>query len=252
MATRNPIVLSLALLGLSELCAGGESRQKPILAVPDEVVLKADFTRPQYTLEKSKWQPRQGTQWKIAGGILSGIPSSVEYQAKKSHHRGLEPRLSMPITPPECIAKFSIRFLDGEETSIAPFVEFGHHIVRIRFSETEGVSLLVDYESLKVAEAPDFRYEPGKWLRLIAELKGDEFVVQIKDGPTLYAKHPIIAEPAPSGGTGLGVAGPRGGRVEIDNLTLWSVKEEVRDGWEEKRASFPEFTHVKVREKPKK
>jgi len=123
--------------------------------------------------------------------LLSGI------SVKKTHHRGLEPRLSIPATPPECVAQFSICFLDGEETTIVPFVDFGHHIVRLRFSKEEGVTLLVDYESLKVA-------------------------------------------------------GPRGGKIEIDDLTIWTVKEEVAYGWEKEREQLPKFEVLQVREKPKK
>jgi hypothetical protein len=243
----------LACLLVTGLLSAEEAPEfDPLLAIPDEIVLESNFERPHYALPKSTWQARQGTRWKIAGGVLEGIPSSAEFQAKKSHHRGLEPRLSIPVTPAECVAQFSIRFLEGEETGIVPFVEFGHHIVRLRFSEDEGVSLLVDYESIKVAEDRDYRYRPGEWIHLRAALKGEEFVIQIFDGPTLHAKHAVLAQPAPSGGNGLGVAGTRGGRIEIDDLTLWTVKEETAPGWEEAKARFPSFEPVQVREKPKK
>lgn len=53
---------------------------------------------------------------------------------------------------PCSITKFSIRFLEGEETAIVPFVEFGHRVIRVRFNSKEGVSLLADYESMKIAE----------------------------------------------------------------------------------------------------
>jgi len=240
----------LPALFISSLAADDAASFGP--AVMGEAVLATDFEKPVYQLPKSTWQARQGTRWKIAGGVLQGIPSSAEFQAEKSHHRGLEPRLSIPVTPAECVARFSVRFLEGEETTIVPFVEFGHHIVRLRFSKTEGVSLLVDYESLKVAEDKTFLYEPGEWIRIAAALKGDEFVIQVNEGPLLYAKHPVIAEPAPGGGSGLGVAGTRGGTVEIDNLTIWSAKEEAAPGWEKQRAEIPKMEAVQVREKPKK
>lgn len=242
--------LALFLLAVASSLSADPETFGP--AVVDEIAVQHDFDRPVYQLAKSKWQARQGTQWKIAGGVLSGIPSSAEYQAKKSHHRGLEPRLSVPPTPAECVARFSIRFIEGEETDIVPFIEFGHHIVRLRFSQTEGVALLVDYESLKVAEDKTFLFKPGEWMTVTAALKGDEFLIEIEDGPRLYAKHPVIRESAPSGGTGLGVAGMRGGRIEIDDLTIWTVKEEVADGWAAERDKLPVFEPVKVREKPKK
>jgi hypothetical protein len=48
------------------------------------VVIQEDFERPVYQLPKSTWQARQGKRWKIAGGVLSGIPSSAEYRSKNS------------------------------------------------------------------------------------------------------------------------------------------------------------------------
>jgi hypothetical protein len=48
------------------------------------------------------------------------------------------------------------------------------------------------------------------------------------------------------------VAGTRGGTVEIDNLTIWSAKEEAAPGWEKQRAEIPKMEAVQVREKPKK
>ncbi|MEM6917120.1 MAG: hypothetical protein AAF491_11195 [Verrucomicrobiota bacterium] len=240
------LLLFLPILALSE------NQLEPLMVQLDEPVLEMTFEKATDKLDREHFQKRQATRWEIANGVLAGIPSSPEIQAAKSHHRGLEPRLSVPATPEECAAKFSIRFLEGEETTIVPFIEFGHHIIRLRFSASEGVALLADYESLKVAEDPDFRYLPGEWIHLFAELKGTEFVIQIQDGPTLYAKHPIISEPAPSGGTGLGVAGTRGGTVELDDLTIWTVKPDPLPEWTATRAEFPAFEPVQVREKPKK
>lgn len=244
--------LAAALLIFLSSPAFAENALKPLMVELGETVIDTDFSTPQAKLDKSLYLKRQATRWEIAGGVLSGIPSTTENQAAKSHHRGYEPRLSVPATPAECAARFSIRFLDGEETTVVPFLEFGHHIVRLRFSLTEGVSLLADYESMKVAEDKSFIYKPGEWMHLFAELKGNQFVIQIQDGPTLFAEHPIISEPAPSGGTGLGVAGTKGGKVEIDDLTIWSVKEKLQAGWAKTKSEFPAFKPVQVREKPKK
>ncbi|MEM9282138.1 MAG: hypothetical protein AAGA96_09945 [Verrucomicrobiota bacterium] len=248
-----PSLLLVVLTGSTLPQLHAENTLEPLMAKPKKVVLSEDFETP-FELNKARdtWSQRQATRWAVEDGVLRGQPSTPENQAAKSHHRGLEARLSVPATPAECIAKFSIRFLEGEETTIVPFVEFGHHIIRLRFDSKEGVSLLADYESMKVAEDQSFIYQPGKWMHLLAELKGDEFVIQIQDGPTLYGKHPVIPNPAPSGGNGFGTAGLRGGTVEIDNLTLWSVSEEDHSNWKSTRAQFPPFEPVQVREKPKK
>lgn len=248
-----PAVFIAASILLIPFGAIAENQLEPLMAVPDKIALNEKFKTP-FDLKKKKetWTQRQATRWAVKDGVLGGQPSSPENQTAKSHHKGLEARLSIPVTPPECIAKFSIRFLEGEETTVVPFIEFGHHIIRVRFDSEKGVSLLAGYESMKIAEDKNFIYQPAEWIHMLAELKGEEFVVQIQDGPTLYGKHPILGYPAPSGGKGFGIAGLRGGQVEIDNLTLWTVKKEPQPGWRARQVQFPAFAPVQLREKPKK
>jgi hypothetical protein len=175
--------------------------------------------------------------------VLRGQQSSPEFQAKKKDHFGYEPRVSALLTPPQFIAEFSVRFTEGSPTAIVPFIEFGHHVCRLRFS-AEGTEMLADHESVRVAEAKDFRYEPGKWYRALAELKGDEFVIQFAGGPTLYAKHPSFSKSASSGADGFGLAGPKGGFAEVDNVTFWTIKADPQPGWAATRAKLPAFNPV--------
>lgn len=245
MKTRS-ILLIFTLLCVSQKGIAGEEL-KPLLSIPDQVVYQNDFSQSE-PLVKGVWQQRQHTRWSIEDGVLRGIPSTEEYQNSISHHQGLEPRISCPATPAEFVAAFSIRFIGGSETSIAPFVEFGHHIARVKFS-TSGTSLLADGESVKLDGAQDLRYTSGKWFHALAELKGDEFVIQFADGPTLYGKHPRFAQPVSSGGAGFGVAGTRGGTVEIDNLTLWSVEKGINPKWQSAKRRLAPFTPVILKEK---
>ena len=218
---------------------------KPLLAVPDQVVLREDFSTPK-PLEKAKFTQRQGTRWTIADGVLRGIESSAEFQAKKKDHFGYEPRLSIPACPQEYIVQFDVRFIGGKPTAIVPFVEFGHHIARVAWMGGGGAKLVVDYETTQVGAAPDFTIEDGKWYRALAELKGDEFVIQFAGGPTLHAKHPSLTGKS----DGFGVAGTKGGKVELDNLTVWSVKPEANPQWARTRAALPKTEPVVVKQKP--
>ncbi|SKA96549.1 hypothetical protein SAMN02745166_02420 [Prosthecobacter debontii] len=240
---------AVLLLGASFFQAQA-AELKPLLAQPDQVVLKDDFSKPG-PFNKKQWGARQGTRWVIEDGVLRGRPSTPEYQAKKKDHKGYEPRISSPVTPAQFIAQFSIRFSEGSPTAIVPFVEFGHHVCRLRFSE-EGVEIVAEGESVKVAESHELKFEPGRWYHALAEMKGEEFVIQFVEGPTLYAKHPCFAKPAPSGGNGLGVAGTNDGKVELDNVTLWSIQAEAQTGWETKRQTFPAYTPVPLAKKKAK
>lgn len=230
--------------------AGAAPDLKPLLAVPDQVVLHDDFSNPG-PLNKEQWGARQGTRWTIVEGVLRGISSSEEFQASKTDHQGNEPRISAPVTPPQFIAKFSVRFSGGKESPGGPFVEFGHHVARVKF-DSGGLYLMVGGgDAIKLAETKEFKYEPGKWYHALAELKGEEFVIQFADGPVLYAKHPRFALPNEKGSNGLGIAGAKDGMVEIDDVTLWSIKPEAQPGWSAKRDSLPKFTPVPVEEKKK-
>jgi hypothetical protein len=223
---------------------------KPLLAQPDQVVMQDDFSKPG-PFNRQHWGARQGTQWIVEDGVLRGRPSTPEFQAKKKDHFGYEPRISAPVTPPQFIAQFSVRFTGGSETAIVPFMEFGHHVCRVRLTK-DGAEVLADGEALKVAESKELKFEPGKWYHALAEMKGDEFVIQFADGPTLYAKHAGFSKPAEKGGSGLGIAGPKDGMAEIDNVTFWSIKPEAQPGWAAKRDSLPAFTPLSVGKKKAK
>ena len=218
---------------------------KPLLALPDKVVMQDDFSKAG-PFNRQHWGARQGTQWVVEDGVLRGRPSTPEFQAKKKDHFGYEPRISAPVTPPQFIAQFSVRFTGGSETFIVPFIEFGHHICRLRLSK-EGAELLAEGESLKVAESKELKYEPGRWYHVLAEMKGDEVVIQIADGPTLHARHAGFSKPVEKGASGLGIAGPKNGMAEIDNVTFWSIQAAEQPGWAAKRDSLPKFEPVELK-----
>jgi hypothetical protein len=217
---------------------------QPLLAQPDQVVLQDDFSKAG-PINKAQWGARQGTQWVVEDGVLRGKPSTPDYQAKRKDHFGYEPRISSPITPPQFIAKFSVRFVGGSETAIVPFIEFGHHVCRLRLTK-DGAEMLADHESVKVAESKALKFEPGKWYHALAEMKGEEIVLQFTDGPTLYAKHVCFTKSSESGGNGLGIAGPKGGTAEIDNVTFWSIKADEQPTWAAKRGALSKIEPVPV------
>lgn len=248
MKSTASLLAIFTVLTAQSLRAEPPSKLKPLMAVPDQAVLQDDFSK-QHELKKGVWKAHQGTRWQIADGVLQGQQSSAEYQAKKKDHFGYEARISIPVTPAEFVAEFSFRFIEGKETALVPFIEFNHHVCRVRFSKN-GTSLLSDHEVMKLAEAKDFIWESGKWYHALAEMQNGEFVFQIADGPTFYAKRDSFKTETKSGGNGFGIAGPRKGKVELDNMTIWTVKKEKQAGWEKSRAAFPTFEPVQVK-KPK-
>jgi hypothetical protein len=230
----------------STIHAQSPATLKPRLAVPGKIVLQNNFSQ-ERPLNKDVWQSRQGTRWSIEEGVLRGRESSAEFQAKRKHHFGYEPRLSIPVTPAEFVVKFSFRFTGGDETAIVPFIEFGHHVCRVRFNKN-GVSLLSDGETMKLAEARGFVWESGKWYHALAEMKNSEFLIQVAGGPTLYGQRESFARKPTSGGNGFGIAGPKHGVVEIDNLTISTVKATTQPNWESHKSTLPEFRAIQIKQ----
>jgi len=219
-----------------------------MMVVPGKLVIDEDFSKDVAELPKGDWVRRQGTRWAFEGGVLKGRPSTAEYQAARSHHKGTEARLSLPRTPADFAASFRFRFVGGKETPIVPFVEFGHHVCRLRFS-SEGTELLAEGESLRLAKATGLRFEPGKWYEVFTEMKGGEFVAQFEGGVIFYGRHASFAVPPKSGGNGIGFAGATGGNVEVDDLKVWEVKKAYKAGWDARRSAFPGFEPQKIEKK---
>lgn len=191
----------------------------------DALVLEENFNQSR-SPDIEHWKPRQHTRWTIEEGVLRGQPSTREFQASQDHHQGLEPRLSIPSCPNEFAIRFSIRFIGGEATSLCPFIEFGHHVARIYWND-EGAQLLANKESVQLDQDPRFILEKGKWYQGLAEVRGEEILVRFAHGPLLYGQHASLNVKR----DGFGVAGFRGGKVELDNIQVWSLKDATTDGW---------------------
>ena len=84
-----------------------------------------------------------------------------------------------------------------------------------------------------------------KWYECLLEIVGDEIVVQIKDGPTLYGKHDSLFGKHGSvkdlAETGLPhhkpfcFVGSDSCSVSVDDFEIWSAKKTVQKGWAERR-----------------
>lgn len=233
----NPRLLLLLPLLLSTGTVYSKSDLKPQMVQFDKLILNEDFSHTR-KLEKENWSQRQHTQWAIEDGVLRGTPSTAEFQASQNHHQGLEPRLSIPSCPDEFAIEFSVRFIGGASTSICPFIEFGHHKARIHWSD-QGARLMAKGESIQLDRWGAFKMESGKWYHALAEIKGDEFLIQFSHGPVLYGKHASMD----SEKDGFGVAGTREGQVELDNIKVWSIKGSKADNWVDYRKGFKAMPH---------
>ncbi|HEY2414270.1 MAG TPA: hypothetical protein VGI40_18645 [Pirellulaceae bacterium] len=229
------LVLLSPLFNLHSQVAAEPASLKPLMAVPDKIILQEDYSQPK-PLASDVYSKRQGTQWVIEDGVLRGRPSPPEFQAKKQDHQGLEARISIPACPRDFLIQFDVRFLGGEPTPRFPFLEFGHHMARLTWSNGGEATLSADGESVLLAKLPSFKIEPGRWYHALGETKGEEIVIQFADGPTIYGKHASLDKEK----SGFGVCGTKGGTVELDNVTVWSVKAETQPDWPQRRSQLPQ------------
>ena len=211
----------------------------PRWLVPDQKVFEDDFSQvrelkalPAKSPAIGAWNPNQGTRWKVVDGVLRGEASAPEYQASHDTHKGVHPRIVLTKTPADYVLKFSLRLVDGkpyvadQRRSVAPFIEIGHHIARVTWG-ANGAMLLADGDTLQLDVAPGFQLAPGKWHVVMVERRGDEVCVQFQDGPTFHGKHPSYRSELHA----VMLGGLEAGHLEVDDVTVWSVKAGEQPGW---------------------
>ena len=80
--------------------------------------------------------------------------------------------------------------------------------------------LLADGDSLQLDVAKDYKLENGKWYTVMVERRADEVFVQFQDGPSFYGKHPSYKSELHA----VMLGGLEAGHMDIDNVTVWSIK----------------------------
>ena len=237
---------SFAILATAfPLLAAEPTELKPIMAVPDKVVLKVDFNAKDAVLDTKVFTPFSATRWAVEDGVLRGKPSPPEFlKGKPPYHAGINPRLTIKTETTDVIARFDIPFIGGDAVWRLPQVQFGPTANFVWHENGEG-SVMINRKGtglIQLAKYPDFKMEPGRWYQVLAESKGDELVIQFAGGPTFYGKHETFKPKA--GKSSLGVSGNPKGTVELANLCIWTVKKETTADWDKKKEKFPALMDV--------
>tara|TARA_R110002096_G_scaffold74283_18_gene176131 strand:+ start:650 stop:1465 length:816 start_codon:yes stop_codon:yes gene_type:complete len=229
--TLTAIVLAIGLSAFSDIGWSEDSNDLvPILAETGDVFLDDDFDK-DFVVKKGHpiFRLGQGTTWKSEGGLLVGTQSSPEYQAMKKEqgngHLGTAPRLQFDGSPKDVIIKYSFKIAGGEFTKLLPIIEAGHHLRRIYFGP-EGTKILVDHETKAIAES-DFVLKLDKWYHVMVEIKGDEFLLRLQDGPTIYGEDKGVG--AEFANYNIGITATNLGTIQIDNMTIWTAGDVKKD-----------------------
>ncbi len=203
---------------------------KPLLVQVDRIKLRDDFDKPK-PLDTKIWKPIQSTRWAIEEGVLKGIPATPEFQASRQDHNGPKPVMDIKGLGDFAI-DVKIKF-EGKALGRSA-IDFDHHILAVRFTE-HTVGIYEHSGKEPVSKSTGFEVKTGQWYHVLAEVKGDTLVVQFERGPTLVAQSAPLA--APKGE--IRFIGPMQGAIQLDDLTIWSVKPEPQPSWAATRAKLP-------------
>ncbi len=166
------------------------------------------------------WEIRQSSTWAIKDGVLTGNPSSKEFQEKKKasadpSHAGLKPVIWLKQVPENFVCTMRVRYDAKAYQKGFPLLDLGHHIHTLVFSE-KATTLIIkrNVETLPV-EAPLFAL--NQWHDVAIELKKGTLLLTI-DGK----KHRF--DSANIDGTGqhqIDFKAVDFGSCEIDDVKLW-------------------------------
>jgi hypothetical protein len=172
------------------------------------------------SLNQDFWEVRQNTTWAIKNGVLTGSPSSKEFQEKKKasddpSHAGLKPVIWLQKVPENFVCTMRLRYSAKAFQKGFPLLDLGHHIHTLVFSEkATTLAIKKNVETLPVAQ-PLFAL--NQWHDVAIELKKGTILFKI-DGQ----KH--VFQSANIDGTGqhqIDFKAVDFGSCEIDDVKLW-------------------------------
>ena len=128
------------------------------------------------------WEVRQSSTWVIKEGILTGSPSSKEFQEQKlasddPSHAGLKPVIWLKQVPENFVCTLRIRYDAEAYQKGFPLLDLGHHIHTVVFSEkATTLTIKKNVESLPIEEP---LFSLNEWHDVALELKKGFLLITI-------------------------------------------------------------------------
>ena len=202
----------------------------PVLMKPGKLIFSDSFEddaiRPQ-------WNRLHQTRWNVSKGALHGIPATEEFQKSRTKHNGGTPSSKLVVPVKDCILQMSFK-LTGKMSGAhfgfndGTFQSGTGHVGRVTFHKRDGISLIKDKntklenDEVEILTSDPFKIQSDQWYTFVLEVKGEQMVVQLKDGPTLTARHDRFH--APKSWINLPTRG--GGEIYYDDVRLWAPLKE--------------------------
>jgi hypothetical protein len=211
-------VLSLALIALAPPTKAGEANYQPELFKSLKLVYEDNFDGAKLNTEF--WEVRQNTTWAIKDGVLTGSPSSKEFQEKKKasadpSHAGLKPVIWLNKVPANFVCAMRVRYDAKAYQRGFPLLDLGHHTHTLVFSEK--ATTLTIKKDVETQAATEPLFALNQWHDVIIELKKGTILLTI-DGK----KHRFDSQNIDmTGQAQIDFKAVDGGTCEIDSVRLW-------------------------------
>lgn len=166
------------------------------------------------------WEVRQNTTWVIKEGVLTGSPSSKEFQEKKKasddpSHAGLKPVIWLKKVPENFVCAMRVRYDAKAYQKGFPLFDVGHHIHTLTFGEkATTLTIKKKVENLPV-EQPLFTL--NEWHDVVIELKKGKLLLKIDGKKHLFESQNIDM----AGHAQIDFKAVDFGTCQIDSVRLW-------------------------------
>lgn len=220
-SSRSPS-LSLVLMSLSLglLLHAEDTDYKPELFQSAKLVYTDTFDG---ALNTEFWEVRQNTTWAVKDGMLTGSPSSKEFQDKKKasadpSHAGLKPVIWLKRVPENFVCTMRVRYDAKAYQKGFPLLDLGHHTHTIVFGEkTTTLAIKKDVETLPVDEP---LFSLNEWHDVAIELKKGAILLKIDGKKHVFESKNIDM----AGQAQIDFKAVDGGSCQIDSVRLWEGK----------------------------
>lgn len=214
------IALSLFLITsiASRVQAAEPAEYKPELFKSLKLVYADEFKGD--TINKEFWEMRQNTTWAIKDGILTGTPSSKEFQEKKKasadpSHAGLKPVMWLKKVPENFVCSMRVRYDAKAYQKGFPLFDLGHHIHTLSFSEKATTLTIKKNVESKPVEQPLFTL--NEWHDVVIELKKGAILLKVDGKKHLFESTNIDM----AGQAQIDFKAVDFGSCQIDSIKLW-------------------------------
>lgn len=214
--------LFTALLSLS-LASGlraGSPDYQPELFQSLKLVYEDNFDGP---LNTEFWEVRQSSTWVVKDGVLTGSPSSKEFQEKKlasgdPSHAGLKPVIWLKKVPENFVCAMRVPYDATAYQKGFPLFDLGHHTHTLSF--TEKTTTLTIKKNVEKLDTKQPLFALNQWHDVVIELKKGTILLKIDGTKHVFESQNIDM----TGQAQIDFKAVDGGSCQIDSVRLWEGK----------------------------